>query len=281
MYAKEMSLIESIKFNTAVQGLEPKHHGWEITYSSPDGNSGTEDFDFLVISSGMYSWPPHIPKARGWEQFQGEILHSCTFNQKEQAAGKKVVVVGGGKSAIDNVVAASKGGAESATLVYREAHWPVPRYLVNLVPFKWGTYSRFGHAMLPTHYDHTSFGWWMHSVCAPLKWGWWRIVETMFTVQFGLKGDLKPKIPLEIDVFGGGQILTYEFRDLLAAGKVKAVKGSLDKMKENSVTLTDGTELEADQVIYGMALAKVTSFLILWLRRSSRRARTASTFTAM
>ena len=66
-------------------------------------------------------------QARGWEQFQGEILHSCTFNQKEQAAGKKVVVVGGGKSAIDNVVAASKGGAESATLVYREAHWPVPR----------------------------------------------------------------------------------------------------------------------------------------------------------
>ena len=43
--------------------------------------------------------------------------------------------------------------------VYRSAHWPVPRYLLNLVPFKWGTYSRFGHFMLPTHYDVGNAAW--------------------------------------------------------------------------------------------------------------------------
>ena len=26
----------------------------------------------------------------------------------------------------------------------------MPRKLLNLLPFKWGTYSRFGHFMLPT-----------------------------------------------------------------------------------------------------------------------------------
>ena len=74
---------------------------------------------------------------------------------------------------------------------------------------------------------------------APLQWLWWRIVETMFRVQvrfkvrvavrvrvrvrvrvevrvrvislvsarqFGLKGDLLPKTPIELDVFGGGQV---------------------------------------------------------------------------
>ena len=66
---------------------------------------------------------------------------------------------------------------------------------------------------------------------APLQWLWWRIVETMFRVQvrdrvrvavrvgvrvrvisrisawqFGLKGDLVPKTPIELDVFGGGQV---------------------------------------------------------------------------
>ena len=36
-------------------------------------------------------------------------------------------VVGGGKSAVDCAVAAVKGGARDVTLLFREAHWPVPR----------------------------------------------------------------------------------------------------------------------------------------------------------
>ena len=85
------------------------------------------------------------------------------------------MVVGGGKSAIDNAVSAAKHG-EASTLVYRSAHWPVPRYLLNLVPFKWGTYSRFGHFMLPTHYDVGNATWclaawlsaWFSTLCSLL-----------------------------------------------------------------------------------------------------------------
>merc|ERR1711988_1604550 len=74
-----------------------------------------EEFDFCVISTGMYSSNPNLPKVPGMEAFQGEILHSCTFKDKEQVRGKKVIVVGGGKSAVDNAVAAAKVGS-SATL---------------------------------------------------------------------------------------------------------------------------------------------------------------------
>ena len=97
--------------------------------------------------------------------------------------GKNVVVVGGGKSSIDCVVAATKKGAKAATLVFRTAHWPVPRKLLNLVPFKWGTYSRFGNFMFTMHYDVSPLWKYLHGVLAPLKWLWWRIVETMFRVQ--------------------------------------------------------------------------------------------------
>ena len=185
----------------------------------------------------------------------GTILHSNSFLDTEVCKGKNVIVVGGGKSAIDCAVAAAKV-ADSSTLVYRSSHWPVPRYLLDLVPFKFGTYSRFGHFMLPTHYDAAPFVSWLHGVCAPIKWSWWRIVEQMFKFQFGLSGDMLPKVALEHDVFTGGQILTYEFRDQLKAGTVSAVKASIEKYTADGVTLNDGSELPADLVVYGTGFAK-------------------------
>merc|ERR1719476_493302 len=109
------------------------------------------------------------------------MMHAESFSQKEIAAGKKVIVVGGGKSAIDCAVAASET-AESSTLLFREVHWPVPRHLCNLVPFKYGTYSRFGHSTLPAYYDvyfknatSKPIECLLHKICEPLKWTWWRI----------------------------------------------------------------------------------------------------------
>jgi len=65
-----------------------------------------------------------------------------------------------------------------------------------------------------------------------------------------------PKTPIEVDVFTGGQILTYEFRDMLKKGEVDAKKGSLEKMTEKSVILQDGTEIEADVVVFGTGFTK-------------------------
>jgi len=266
MYAKEFNLYEMCRFETAVLACDPREGanntpgrtGWTLTYQkkgAPANQKEKETFDFLVVATGMYGWPPHIPKANGYKKFQGEILHSCTFTDKEQVRGKKVVVVGGGKSAVDNCVAAAKTGVAS-TLITRSAHWPVPRYLANLVPFKFGTYSRFGHFMLPTHHEEPSCWWWFHSTCTPVKWIWWRVVETMFKVQFKLSGESVPKDPMEYDLFTGGQILTYEYRDMLEQGKVGFKKGAIDYIKEKSVVLTDGTEIECDVIIYATGFTK-------------------------
>merc|ERR1712203_1081465 len=207
------------------------------------------------LATGMYSSTPHMPLAKGHEKFAGTVLHSCTFTDRRQAAGKKVVVVGGGKSAVDNCVSAAKEGV-SSTLVSREAHWPVPRYLAGLVPFKWGTYSRFGHSTLPAHHAEPSCFGWLHSTCAPLKWAWWRSVETMFKVQFGLSEEQVPSARLEEDLFTGGQILSYEFRDMLQKGQVEAKIGSIKHFEEDGVVLSDGRKLEADMVIYGTGFGK-------------------------
>ena len=62
--------------------------------------------------------------------------------------------------------------------------------------------------------------------------------------------------PLEHDVFTGGQILTYEFRDLLKKGEVQAVKASIEKYTETGVHLNNGADIEADMVVYGTGFAK-------------------------
>merc|ERR1711972_774304 len=214
-----------------------------------------EDFDFLVVATGMYSSSPHMPMAPGAEVFKGQILHSCTFTDRRVAAGKKVVVVGGGKSAVDNAVAAAKEG-QSTVLLCREAHWLVPRYLANLVPFQWGTYSRFGHSTLPMHHGESACSRWLHWLFTPLKWLWWRIVELLFWCQFRLPREQVPKSRIEVDLFSGGQILTYEFRDMCRRGQIKYTLGAISRFEEDGVVLRDGSKLEADMVIYGTGFAK-------------------------
>merc|ERR1719230_163621 len=103
--------------------------------------------------------------------------------------------------------------------------------------------------------------WWIHSVLAPVRWLWWRLVELMFRVQFHLfSGDLVPTTPLELDVFTGGQILTYEPRDQLRRGAVAAVKGAVESYTETGVRVKNGrgerVELAADLVVYGTGFAK-------------------------
>jgi len=256
-YCEHFGLKSMIRYNTGVSKIEVANsgQGWSLHAGGKGETPKEEHFDFVVVATGMYGWPPHIPSVRGREDFKGDIYHSANFFDAKVCEGKNVVAIGGGKSAVDNAVSGGRYG-KSSTLVFRTAHWPVPRHLCNLVPFKWGTYSRFGHFMLPTHFDVTNLAWYLHSVFTPVKWVWWRVVELMFRAQFRLSGDLVPSTRIEYDVFSGGQILNYNFRDMLKDGKVKAIKGSIEKLHPEHVELQNGTKLPCDVLIFGTGFAK-------------------------
>merc|ERR1712050_268616 len=82
-----------------------------------------------------------------------------------------------------------------------------------------------------------------------------------FRAQFGLSGDFVPDSRIDRDLFNGGQILSYEFRDHLRAGKVNAVKGSIARFNKAGVVLTDGTEMQADIIVFGTGFKKTYSYL--------------------
>jgi dimethylaniline monooxygenase (N-oxide forming) len=138
-FAEHFGLYDRIRFETSVLALKKLERGWLVTHAANDSEAEAveETYDFVVVATGMYGGAsPHIPSAPGKDEFEGELLHSFHFREREQAHGKKVVVVGGGKSAVDCAVAAVKGGADDVTLLFRAAHWPVPRKILDLIPFK-------------------------------------------------------------------------------------------------------------------------------------------------
>merc|ERR1712048_1021547 len=100
---------------------------------------------------------------------------------------------------------------------------------------------------------------------------WWRIVELMFRLQFGLSGDFVPTTRLDHDVFTWGQILSYEFRDMHRAGKVGAQKGAIARFTETGVVLTDGSEVDVDMVVCGTGFTKSYAYLEPALRERLKR----------
>jgi cation diffusion facilitator CzcD-associated flavoprotein CzcO len=256
-FAIERGIYPFCKFNTTVRRLTPQDYGWDVEYEGEQGLA-TEAFNYVVICTGMYS-NPSMPSFPGQKDFKGEVMHTGSFKDGKQAEGKKIIVVGGGKSAIDCAFVASKYGTNS-TLLFRSPHWPAARYLLNFIPLGWYSYSRFINSTLPRHYDMSFFKKIIHTLAAPLKWSFWRIAEQILKVQYNLSGDRIPKVPIEIDLFTGGQILNYDFRNALKVGKVTDKKGAIERYTEEGVILTDGTEIKADLVIFGTGFKKCYNY---------------------
>lgn len=58
----------------------------------PDATRKIENFDFVVVCSGMYNWPPNMPVAQDADKFRrggGSIMHSCEFSDKKMVRCKK------------------------------------------------------------------------------------------------------------------------------------------------------------------------------------------------
>jgi dimethylaniline monooxygenase (N-oxide forming) len=103
-YTENFDLKKLVRLNTPVDKIRSKGSKGGRGYTIQCGDAN-EDFDFVVVSTGMYSTPHiDIPSIRGQEQFKGEILHCLDFQHREAAEGKKVITIGGGKSAIDCAV---------------------------------------------------------------------------------------------------------------------------------------------------------------------------------
>ena len=256
-YASHFGVLPHIRLGCAVLGLKERAQlgaGWRVTYRDDSGEK-VEDFDLAVVSVGLYSETPNIPVFEGRHQFQGEIINVSALKSRDQLTGKRVVVVGYGKSATDAAVE-SATIANSTQIILRHAHWPVPRKLLGILPFKWGMLNRLTSTLIPMYLRPSGLERWVHTLGRPLIWFWWRLVEWLLRFQcklgskFGSREDLVPDEPVEIGTFGEPTMLPRpEFYRLVRRGVIQARRTGVRGFTISEVVLESGNKVAADLVV--------------------------------
>ena len=210
------------------------------------GKSWTEDVDFVAICTGQFS-DKNVLTHPGQEDFEasgGQVMHSSEYTDPELARGKHVVVLGGSKSATDLVVNASKNGAKSVTMVYREPVWRVP-YFVGGINFKRLLYMRA---------QEQQFNSWGAAQQAkpftafkPLIWANFRGLETLLKFQLNLKKwDMVPDIPIEKDASCSLPIVTPGLFEGFESGTIRPVRGTFTAYEPGHVVLSTGEKIPCD-----------------------------------
>lgn len=246
--------------------------GWTLHVETPDGPEEAHS-DFLVIATGLYSETPHIPEIAGADRFAGQLLHSSQVRDFDMLKGRNVVVVGYGKSATD-IAACAVPVAKSVRLVFRTAHWPVPRKLLGLLPFKWGMLTRLTAALIPPWVRPSPAARLLHSVGKPLPWLFWRVVEVLLRVQQRLGTRIEggeTLVPAHDVLFDAYSEKTMVPRPgligLIRDGKIKAHRSTLSRFTETSLILGDSSEIATDCVVFGTGWSNSYDFLPEDLKR--------------
>jgi cation diffusion facilitator CzcD-associated flavoprotein CzcO len=261
-YAKRHGVTKVVKFNSRVLKIDPQGtNGHEVTYEDRSGPH-TVKFDLVVVATGVYGkQDKFIPDWDGKGNFEGEILHCADYLDLSISEGKHVVSVGYGKSSFD-CAQVSVPVAKSSTILFREAHWCVPRKILGLVPFEFATFSRFGAACLQPLYVATGpFEKILHGIPLLLTL-FWQLVAFIFRKQFDMPEECVPEKGFIADFWGGHGILPHpDFFPLVNAGSIKAVKGEIEHIKAKSLVLTCGDEIPCDILVAATGYKPVRSFL--------------------
>ena len=212
----------------------------------------------LVLATGM-SGVPNVPTFAGAEHFQGEQMHSSKFSSGENYTGKKCVVIGSNNSAHDICADLWENGADVTMIQRSSTHIAKSETLMELA--LGGLYSEEAlangittekadliFASLPYKILHTLQIPIYNEMAKRDADFYERLKRAGFMLDFGEDGS---GLFVKYLRRGSGYYIDVGASDLVADGKIKLKsRVSIDEIKENSVVFSDGSELEADIIVY-------------------------------
>jgi cation diffusion facilitator CzcD-associated flavoprotein CzcO len=127
-YVDHFGLRDRITFETRVERAEPRPDGgWDVTTD----RHGTRTYDALFVANGHH-WDPRWPEPAfpGHDRFRGVQIHAHDYVGDDPAflRDKRVVVLGMGNSAMD-IAVESSFHAQATYLAARRGAWVIPKYL--------------------------------------------------------------------------------------------------------------------------------------------------------
>jgi thioredoxin reductase len=224
-YVEHFGLRERITFNTGVERAHPRADGvWEVTLTGEGAAGGRETrcYDALLVANGHH-WNPRWPEPPISGTFDGEQIHAHDYKEPSQLAGRRVVVVGMGNSAMDIAVDASYH-ARSTTLVARRGVHVVPKYILG-----WPLDAGVRPSRVP-------FTWQL------------RVMQLVTRLTVGPMD--RYGLPLPDHRLGQAHpTVSSRILDRLAHGAI-AVRPEIAELAGSRVRYADGTEEEADTIVY-------------------------------
>ena len=211
----------------------------------------------LVLATGM-SGVPNMPELAGADQFVGEIQHSSSHPGPDAYAGKKVAVVGSNNSSHDICAALWEAGADVTMVQRSSTHIIKSDTLMELA--LGALYSEEAVANgVTTDVADLIFASIPYAVLPAIQKPqcdearerdadfYSRLEQAGFQLDFG---------PDETGLFmkylrrGSGYYIDVGASELVADGKIKLASGQADHFTKDALVLADGTEIEADLVVF-------------------------------
>ncbi|WP_439657341.1 NAD(P)-binding domain-containing protein [Lentzea sp. HUAS TT2] len=240
---------------------------WTVTVDR-DGETVTLHPKQLVFATGM-SGKANVPAFPGADEFQGDQHHSSKHPGPEAYAGRKAVVIGSNNSAHDICAALWEHGAD-VTMVQRSSTHIVRSD--SLMDIALGDlYSeRAVAAGVTTDRADTIFASLPYRILPQFQIPvYQRIKERDADFYARLEkagfeldwGDDDSGLFLKYLRRGSGYYIDVGASELVADGKIKLVRGQVDRLTKNAVVLSDGTELEADLVVYATGYGSMNGWV--------------------
>ena len=128
--AKKAGIRDNIQFNTLVRDVRYSTETGKFTVLSRNSETDSEtakDFDYVIVCTGHFS-TPNFPYYKGFETFNGRLLHAHDFRDAREFVNQDVLVIGSSYSAEDIGSQCWKFGCKSVTISYRGSmisyDWP-------------------------------------------------------------------------------------------------------------------------------------------------------------
>ena len=268
MYTKVMELNYWGSTVCKKASFNEKTQEWEVQVER-DGKPVTLRPKELVFALGVSDYP-NVPKIPGAETFLGDQHHSSKHPGPEKYKGKKCVVLGSNNSAHDICAALWENGADVTMIQRSSTHIAPSDSLMELA--LGGLYSE---QAVKSGIDHHKADLIFASVPYKIMHGFHiPVYEEMKKRDADLYGRLeKAGFMLDFGDDGSGLFMKYLRRgsgyyidvgasELVANGSVKLRSGvNIERIKPNSVLLSDGSELPADLIVYATGYGSMNGWL--------------------
>ena len=268
MYTKVMELNYWGSTTAKKAHFDEAKQEWEVVVER-DGREITLRPKQLVFAMGVSGYPS-VPKIPGAETFEGEQHHSSRHPGREAYQAKKCVVLGSNNSAHDICAALWEHGADVTMIQRSSTHIAPSDSLMELA--LGGLYSEAAvKAGVTTDIADLIFASIPYKIMAPMQVPVYdemkkrdadlyaRLEKAGFMLDFGPDGS---GLFMKYLRRGSGYYIDVGASELVANGSIKLRSGvSIDCINPHSVTLSDGTELPADLLVYATGYGSMNGWL--------------------